>query len=159
MEDFNQRAFINYDSRFEPPDEDTRPYAEGMINNELELIDEIGIRSEGDTLKTARAKLERAIYKFTDCGAWIAFEMDSIVVGSIVEGVEETTSAYRLIYPFSFDEYNKALDAVEEEAMDIWNRTHGCPWCYNDGDEDEWLVGDTPVNPDCKHCAGNGTVI
>jgi len=42
----------------------------------------------------------------------------------------------------------------------IWKDTHGCDKCW---DEDEWgnerEFGAWPINPECKTCKGQGTII
>jgi DnaJ-class molecular chaperone len=54
-----------------------------------------------------------------------------------------------LTFPFSADDYQEAVRAVEEEAQEIWDSTHGCDDCGMDG----------AINPECKTCKGEGTIL
>ena len=101
------------------------------------------------------AQLKRSIYKYTSCGAWIIETEYGVELGSIVEGVDEGTQTYALNFPFSIDQFQDALQSVEDEAQEIWNATHGCEDC---GDECVH-TGYTPINPECKTCEGFGTII
>jgi hypothetical protein len=63
--------------------------------------------------------------------------------------VDEGTQAYELIWPFTVKQVRRAMKAVEDEAQEIWDATHGCEGC-----------GTAPaVNPNCKACGGHGEVI
>ena len=97
---------------------------------------------------------KRSTYKYTDCGAFLQTTEDSILVGSIVEGVDEGTETHVLEFPFEISEYWEALQAVEDEAAKIWNETHGCPSC---GEDDECMY--VPINPKCPVCHGEGIII
>ena len=98
------------------------------------------------------AQLKRNIYKYTACGAWIHESDWGIALGSIVEGVDEGTQTYTLNYPFTIDQFQDALQSVEDEATDIWQATHG--WtCCRDGDSariatmnHKWMSGATNVS-------------
>ncbi len=110
----------------------------------------------GDKLPDTEAteSMKRIVYKYTNCGAWIVFDEKGITVGSIVEGVDQGTDSHELEYPFTIDEYNAALQEVEDEASSIWNETHGCDDC---GDLNEF--GSRSINPECKTCKGEGQII
>ena len=47
-----------------------------------------------------------------------------------------------------------AVDAVNEEACQLWDQTHGCPDCFGYGDEEMH-----PIDPECQSCGGFGVVI
>jgi hypothetical protein len=133
-----------------------------IVRNHEELASFVGVSVEG---------LAKAIYKGTTCGASLtllsAGDVEAgVVVGSIVEGVDQTTHFYELTYPFEGEALWDKLDEVEEEAAEIWQATHGCPECngiitVNSDNEHEyvWDPGDTPVDPLCPGCHGEGTVI
>ena len=54
--------------------------------------------------------IKRATYKYTDCGAWIEWDDDSISIGSIVEG-----SDAEFARTFHFPTTMEAIDAWFEE--------------------------------------------
>ena len=102
------------------------------------------------------------VYKYTSCGAWVALDYYGwIRMGSIVEGVDECTDVFELEFgKFTIDDFNKALDSIEEQAKEIWDRTHGCEDCYpDDYPEDPLGLYTNPVNPECETCEGYGAVI
>ena len=100
--------------------------------------------------------VEKATYKYTTCGAWIAQSSDGITIGSIVEGCDEGTSVYTLDYPFEIDLFWDSLDKVDKEAEKIWNDTHGCEDC---GIVSELHEGLHAINFQCKTCEGEGVII
>jgi len=100
--------------------------------------------------------VEKATYKYTTCGAWIAQSSDGITIGSIVEGCDEGTSVYTLDYPFEIDLFWDSLDKVDKEAEKIWNDTHGCEDC---GIVSELHEGLHAINFQCKTCEGEGIII
>tara|TARA_R110000764_G_scaffold35204_1_gene78706 strand:+ start:2714 stop:3070 length:357 start_codon:yes stop_codon:yes gene_type:complete len=65
-------------------------------------------------------QIKRNTYKFTDCGAWVSEDEHGIDVGSIVEGVDEGTPTHSLKYPFPIKKFWEELQAVEDEADQIW---------------------------------------
>ena len=73
---------------------------------------------EADNEKQAQKNL----YKFTDCGAFIEFEDDGIVIGSIVEGSDIDTDTFNLQYGrFDKVELEKTIENIEEQAKLIWD--------------------------------------
>lgn len=101
------------------------------------------------------SEVERATYKYTNCGAWIAQEEQGIKVGSIVEGCDDGTEVHEVNYPFEIADFWKALESVEKEAEEIWKNTHGCDDCG----EPEWGMYTRAINPECKTCKGEGTIL
>lgn len=75
-------------------------------------------------------------------------------VGSIVEGVEEYAKPQELLFPFAEEDWDAAVQAVEDDTKRIWDETHGCSKC---GLEDEF--GRAAVNPECESCKGSGVII
>ena len=78
-------------------------------------------------------RIEKAIFKGTSCGAWVAFETASqdhlgdveveftyLLVGSIVEGSDVDCTTHKLKLPTTSKEFEDAMKAVEEEAEEIW---------------------------------------
>ena len=101
-----------------------------------------------------QAVITKGVYKYTTCGAWIEFTPTGVVVGSIVEGIEECTPSHTLDYPFSQEAFSAALTTVEEEAAELWDNSHGCDDC---GDPNPNEL--TPINPDCETCGGEGVIM
>tara|TARA_R110002051_G_scaffold65415_2_gene118660 strand:+ start:277 stop:663 length:387 start_codon:yes stop_codon:yes gene_type:complete len=106
-------------------------------------------------------QLKRNVYKYTSCGAYVA-EVDppdkpkALLLSSIVEGVGDGTEIHCLYYPFTIDQFQDALQAVEDEASEIWKATHGCEDCDPEMDSEQ---GFAAINPDCKTCEGEGVII
>ena len=115
---------------------------------------EIGKHLRFDT-ESYEDLLSRAVYKGTDCGAWLKIRTpDTIQLGSIVEGCDFGTETRTLTWPFTAKEFWDALDEIEREAAYIWDQTHGCECCHMEG---EW--GHDAIDPLCKNCRGQGAVI
>ena len=140
------------------------------IKNENDLFSHFCAESVG--------QLKKAVFKYTSCGAWVevfpAHETwdeklveAGVSFGSIVEGVDETTQTYTVTFPCNSDEIDNALNSVEEEAREIWNKTHGCAYCWNEETVvDEWGneagpedYGMRPVDENCPECKGRGIII
>ena len=102
-----------------------------MIQNETQLLEHLSA--------TSREQAKKHVYKYTNCGAWINFDEGSILLGSIVEGADFGTNTYRLSYPFSPEDYQARIDAIEAEASAIWD------WA---NEEDE-ATGMTPAEAGC----------
>jgi len=77
-----------------------------------------------------------------------------VTIGSIVEGIDTCATPVELEYPFTEEEYDRAVQSVESEVEHLWNETHGCDDC---GIESEY--GGNAINPDCKTCHGEGTIL
>lgn len=115
--------------------------------------------------------LEKAIYKGTSCGAWLESIdgdgrdnwMGGIAVGSIVEGSDRYAERREIYFPCTIDDFWNAVQDVEEDAERIWNDTHGCEKCWDHPVISEWGTprhfGDWPINPECPHCGGHGTIL
>lgn len=51
-----------------------------------------------------------------------------------------------------------AIDRVEEQAEEIWQRTHGC-WSCARLRGAAYVPGETPVMKGCTHCFGDGCIL
>jgi hypothetical protein len=118
------------------------------VNNIAEFLKKRGLGETNMNL------VKRNVYKYTNCGAFINWNDESIIINSIVEGVNSGTENYTLTFPFEINEFWNALGKVKKEAERIWNETHGCEDC---GKENE--MGYTSVNLECKTCNGEGIII
>ena len=100
--------------------------------------------SKGDVLRFLQADseedAERAIYNYTDCGAWIEFHDWGIRVGSIVEGCNFGTATYPLRYAegFTGKDIDDRLQAVEKEAAALWKWANEGPEKQDEADWKSW---------------------
>ena len=128
-----------------------------IINSYNDLFDAVGIGIYDDFEQTW-AVLSKAIFKGTVCGAWVAqWENDDplgVVVGTIVEGVDDCPAAIRIKVPFKISEFWNALTTIDSQADEIWRDTHGCPDCWPDYDGNECAI-----NPNCEACGGGGQIL
>lgn len=86
-----------------------------IINNIRELAeDHLGIEVK---------HLERAIYKDTECGAWITWDDDHVCVGSIVEGSDAEFSK-TFSFPFPSHEYDNWIETLEEWCDEAWHEAN-----------------------------------
>lgn len=118
------------------------------IKNASDLAEYLGAN------EPTERSLSRRLYKATSCGAWLKLIDTGIMVGSIVEGVDQTTETHELTFPFEATELDDAIAAIENEAQEIWDATHGCEMC---GPEDE--TGYRQIRKDCPSCHGQGNII
>ena len=63
-------------------DQENEAFGEFLIET---IAKSFGVDPTAHGKDTARL-LDRALYKGTDCGAWVKFDAEGILVGSIVEG-------------------------------------------------------------------------
>ena len=120
-----------------------------MITNFEELFEAVGVKD--------KEGLARAIYKGTCCGASCRplHSRDGVVVGSIVEGVDgDGTEYYDLHFPFEVQKFWDTVHAVEVEAKEIWDSTHGCNDCPEDPE-----TGYHFIDPSCETCKGEGVIL
>jgi hypothetical protein len=85
------------------------------VNNIEELAKELGVAING---------IEKAVYKNTDCGAWIKILDDGIKLGSIVEDSDAETETYILKFPFTIDKFWNTLGEIECEADILWHEAN-----------------------------------
>ena len=64
--------------------------------------------------------IEKAHYKGTDCGAYINFNDNGFVIGSIAEGADYETDGFEFTYPFTIEEFWDAVNEIETQAEEIW---------------------------------------
>ena len=123
-----------------------------MISNITDLL------VEYDCVDTMRLKY--LVYKYTDCGAWITHNAEGVCVGATVEGCDSETQPIQVNYPFTVEEYYRALQSVESEATMLWLETHGCEGCAAHWGIWEDEIGEfCEVFSGCKECNGEGITI
>jgi hypothetical protein len=76
---------------------------------------------------TTTARIEKAIFKGTVCGAWIQFTETGLSVGSIVEGSDVDCESHHLTWTGEEDVgkwLNESLKVIEDEATELWNEAN-----------------------------------
>ena len=74
------------------------------------------------------AQIKKAIYKGTDCGAWIEFTETLLSVGSIVEGSDIDCESHHLTWTGEENVgkwLGEVFEAIEAEATELWNEANG----------------------------------
>jgi hypothetical protein len=62
------------------------------------------------------------MFRYTECGAFIEFKDDRIIIGSIVEGSENGTEYFEFEYgKFTANEFLDAIQEIERQASIIWD--------------------------------------
>jgi hypothetical protein len=74
-------------------------------------------------------KINRAIYRGTDCGAWVKFDEDGILVGTIVEGSEA-----------EYSERIELTDDPDELCKRFWDAIQNCEDFSDENFENEMPV-------------------
>ena len=86
-----------------------------IISNIIDLCTYLG---------TTPKDIERDVYKYTDCGAWIKWDETTVTVETIVEG-SDAEFQRELVFPFDSEEYNVAIAEIEQLAEDAFNEVIG----------------------------------
>ncbi len=82
------------------------------------------IEEFADYLETTPDDLERTLYKYTDCGAWIHWNEKQIEIGSIVEGSDAEFECVPLVFPFDSKNYEIEIEWLEEVTAREWHRAN-----------------------------------
>ena len=62
------------------------------------------------------------MFRYTECGAFIEFKDDRIIIGSIVEGSPDGTEWFEFKYgKFTANEFLDAIQEIERQASIIWD--------------------------------------
>lgn len=72
---------------------------------------------------TTPEHLEHAIYKGTDCGAWINWTCSKVNIGSIVEGSDAEFSR-SFEFPFDSSSVSNWLEELETLTTSAWNEAN-----------------------------------
>lgn len=108
-----------------------------MINNIYELAKFFSIGNADDlTVEQIYEKINRHLFKHTECGMSVYIEDDGITLGSIVEGWDEGyVEAPKLFYPIDKKDINDWTEIVNRRACICWDIING-EGEYADMDED-----------------------
>ena len=86
------------------------------------IISSIDDIVKGKGLENAE-QLNHYVYKYTDCGAWIAWDDNSVTIGSIVEGSDAEFSQ-RFLFPVDSDELDAWVTELEQLCDDEWHEAN-----------------------------------
>lgn len=108
-----------------------------MINNIYELAKFFSIGNADDlTVEQIYEKINRHLFKYTECGMSVCIEDDGITLDSIVEGWDEGyVEAPKLFYPIDKKDINDWVEIVNRRACICWDIING-EGEYADMDED-----------------------
>lgn len=108
-----------------------------MINNIYELARFFGIDNAEDlTMEQIGTKLNRLLFKYTECGMSVRIEDDGVIFGSIVEGWDDGfVEAPKLFYPIDKKDIDDWTEIVNHRACMCWDIING-EGEYADMDED-----------------------
>ena len=67
--------------------------------------------------------LKKDMYKYTDCGAWIHWNKNSMTIGSIVEGSDAEFSR-TFNFPCTTDEIDDWLEELEHLTDEAWHEAN-----------------------------------
>lgn len=91
------------------------------------------ITSAGDIAKLYGCKdesgLERALFKYTDCGMCADWDNDKITLVGYVEGCDAEHPHETLYFPFTLEKFREVRNRLEEEADEMWHE-------WNDSEEE-----------------------
>lgn len=85
---------------------------------------------EHSTSEADWQRLGRAVYKCTDCGAWVVpyrknGRLRGVQFGSIVEGSDASVDTTPLKFPFTEKELHETLAYIEGEVEVLWQEANG----------------------------------
>jgi hypothetical protein len=108
-----------------------------MINNIYELAKFFGIDDAEDlSMEQIDTKINRYLFKYTDCGMGVCIEDDGITLSSIIEGWDEGfVEAPKLFYPIDKEDIDDWTEIVNRRACMCWDIING-EGEYADMDED-----------------------
>jgi len=92
------------------------------------IINSINDIVEGKGLERAD-QLDHYVYKYTDCGAWITWDDNSVTIGSIVEG-SDAEFQESFMFPVDSDTLDAWINELELLCDEAWHEA-------NDDDEEE----------------------
>ena len=73
---------------------------------------------------TTPEHIERDIYKYTDCGAWISWTDSTVTIGSIVEG-SDAEFDFTFHFPVELESIEEWIDELEVLCDEAWHEANG----------------------------------
>ena len=139
-----------------------------MIRNIEDLANHVtyGFDQKHHTLEDAKRLIAKSLFKYTSCGISFYMPSDDIVsVAGYCEGSDREHETYELTFPFVVEKFDDVVAQADQDGCDTWDATHGCEKCHPQGTCDEWGNEFAPgeagasINPECKHCGGEGIIL
>lgn len=97
------------------------------------VAESCGLEFKGPISELER-RIDRAVYKGTDCGAWVLFDEKGIVVGSIVEGSDAEFSERIDLTGIDISDagaeiltqrFWNTVEKINDLACDAWEEANG----------------------------------
>ena len=139
-----------------------------MITNIEELADHVtyNFDRKHHTVEDAKRLISKSLFKYTSCGiSFFTPSKDIIAVAGYCEGSDRDHVKYELTFPFTSKEFDGCVSEADKDGCETWEATHGCEKCHPQGTCVEWGIefaaGEVgaPINPECKHCEGEGIIL
>ncbi len=96
-----------------PAHEPTPDPIEGMINDEQELAEWLGVEKP--------ERIGKALFKATRCGICYQPDGRGVVVAGYAEGADAECDPHRLDYPFAGDAFDEACQCADDEGVQMWD--------------------------------------
>ena len=93
-----------------------------MINNNIDLWNAM----MGDTVnefteEEAKAKVEKAVFKYTECGCSYSSDTSGVSLAGYAEGSEVELPEHILPWGFTYDEFNNVMAIADQEGVAEWH--------------------------------------
>ena len=91
-----------------------------MINNNIELWTEM-IGEHTLTEEEAKAAVEKAVFKYSECGCSFTSDTSGINLAGYAEGSEVDLPVHSLDWGFTYEEWNHTMADADSEGVEEWN--------------------------------------
>lgn len=82
-------------------------------------------------LGTTPDRIERDMFKYTDCGMPIAWDNEKVTLCVYAEGADAEWS-HDLLFPFTGKDFDSMVEVVEEESDELWHEWNDDKECDED---------------------------
>ena len=97
-----------------------------MINNNIDLWSAMmGGPVTEFTEEQARDKVEKTVFKYTDCGCCFSSDSEGVTVAGYAEGSDAELPAHSLNWGFTYGAWCLLLDDADSEGVEEWNLCNG----------------------------------
>ena len=74
-----------------------------------------------DALDTTIDRIERDMFKYTECGMPISWDDDGVTLVGYAEGADCDMPTETLLFPFTMADFNQTVENLEYEADELWH--------------------------------------